>query len=27
LTPGQALEMPLNQPTRVLLEQVAARQH
>jgi ADP-ribose pyrophosphatase YjhB (NUDIX family) len=27
MTPGQALEMPLNQPTRVLLEQVAARQH
>jgi ADP-ribose pyrophosphatase YjhB (NUDIX family) len=24
LTPAQAMEMPLNQPTRVLLEQVAA---
>ncbi len=26
LTPGQALDMPLNQPTRVLLEQAAANQ-
>jgi phosphoglycolate phosphatase len=26
MTPVQALEMPLNEPTRVLLEQVAARQ-